>query len=116
MSLPRSLAILLLLPLVGCRFETRPPSEVARTQSTVSEAVTEHYRVRNALATDTMRLRVVRSQVETRRDLSSVWVTLRAHRGEGPDAATDSTRSEHVLLRKTESGWIVLTATPVSVP
>jgi hypothetical protein len=115
-TLRRALVLLSLSTLVGCRFETRPPSEVVRTQATVTAAVTEHYRVRNALATDSVRLRVVRSQVETRRDLSSVWVTLRAHRGAGPDSPRDSTRAEHVLLRRTDGGWTVLAATPVSVP
>lgn len=111
----RTLVIAVLL-LPGCRIETRPPSEVVRTQTTVTAAVEEHYRVRNALATDSVRVRVVRSQVETRRDLSSVWVTLRVHRGAGPDVPEDSTRAEHVLLRRADGGWIVLTATPVSVP
>jgi len=114
--LPRTLLLLAFGTLIGCRFETRPPSEVVRTQSTVTAAVEEHYRVRNALATDSVRLRVVRSQVETRRDLSSVWVTLRVHRGAGPDSTSDSTRAEHVLLRRNDGGWMVLTATPVSVP
>lgn len=116
MTLARALAFLAFGTALGCRFETRPPSEVVRTQSTISAAVEEHYRVRNALATDSVRLRVVRSQIETRRDLSSVWVTLRAHRGAGPDSPRDSSRAEHVLLRQTDGGWLVLTATPVSVP
>jgi hypothetical protein len=115
-NLPRALVLLVLVALPACRFETRPPSEVVRTQSTVTAAVEEHYRVRNALATDSLRLRVVRSQIETRKDLSSVWVTLRVHQGAGPDASSDSTRAEHLLLRRADGGWIVLTATPVSVP
>jgi hypothetical protein len=111
-----ALTLLAFSTLLGCRFETRPPSEVVRTQSTISAAVAEHFRVRNALATDSLRLRVVRSQIETRRDLSSVWVTLKAHRGAGPDSPRDSTRAEHLLLRQADGGWVVLTATPVSVP
>lgn len=115
-TFPRAIVLLAFVALAGCRFETRPPSEVVRTQSTVTAAVEEHYRVRNALSTDSLRFRVVRSQVETRRDLSSVWVTLRVHRGAGPDVSSDSTRAEHLLLRRADGGWIVLTSTPVSVP
>jgi len=115
-TFPRALILLAFVALPACRFETRPPSEVVRTQSTVTAAVEEHYRVRNALATDSVRLRVVRSQVETRKDLSSVWVTLRMHRGAGTDLPSDSTRAEHLLLRRADGGWVVLTATPVSVP
>ena len=114
---PSSRLLLVALVVLGaCRIETRPPAEVARTQATVQAAVAEHYRARNALLTDSLELSVLRRQVDIRRDVASVWVTLRARRQVAPDSTRDTTRYEHLLLRRTTSGWIVLNSAPVSAP
>lgn len=102
--------------LVACRIETRPPAEVARTQTTVQAAVAEHYRARNAQMGDSVELRVTRRQVDVRRDLASVWITLRERRRMTPDSARDSIRYEHLLLRRADGGWIVLSAAAVGSP
>jgi hypothetical protein len=115
---PRSPALLFALccGLTACRIETRPPAEVARTQTTVQAAVVEHYRARNSLVSDSVELRVTRRQVDVRRDLASVWVTLRERRRITPDSTRDTTRYEHLLLRRSDGGWIVLSAAQVSAP
>lgn len=105
-----------LLALASCRIETRPPAEVARTQATVQAAVTEHYRTRNVVGADSLGVTVLRRQMDVRRDLASVWVTLRVRRRIASDSTRDTTRSEHLLLRRTGGGWIVLTATAVGTP
>ena len=111
--LRRPLALALLLTLAACRIETRPPAGVARSTSTVQAAVAEHYRSRNAVSGDSVALTVIGRTTEVRRDLASVWVTLRERRRVSADSTRDSTRYEHLLLRRAEGGWIVLTATPV---
>lgn len=113
MPLSRSLALVVLVALVGCRIETRPPAGVARSTATVQAAVAEHYRSRNAVTGDSLALTVIGRTTEVRRDLASVWVTLRARRRISADSTRDSTRYEHLLLRRVDGGWIVLTATPV---
>ena len=115
MPLLRSLIILVALA-AACRIETRPPAEVARTQATVQAAVAEHYRARNALAADSVELSVVRRQVDVRRDLASVWVTLRERRRVTADSTRDTTRFEHLLLRRDAAGWTVLFAAPAGAP
>ena len=104
------------LAAAACRIETRPPAEVARTQATVQAAVVEHYRARNALLGDTIALSVLRRQVDVRRDVASVWVTLRERRQVTPDSVRDTTRYEHLLLRRTGGGWVVLNSAPVGAP
>ncbi|HWA41354.1 MAG TPA: hypothetical protein VG712_07075 [Gemmatimonadales bacterium] len=116
MPLFRSLPILAVLVVAACRIETRPPAEVARTQATVQAAVAEHYRARNALMGDSLQLTVTRRQVDVRRDIASVWVTLRERRLAAPDSVRDTTRYEHLLLRRTAAGWTVLNSAPVSAP
>ncbi|HEU4570996.1 MAG TPA: hypothetical protein VFS07_10530 [Gemmatimonadales bacterium] len=114
--MPRSLRLAALaLALAGCHIETRPPAGVARVKTTVQAAVDEHYRARNALLADSLTLTVLRRQVDARRDLASVWVTLRVHRTL-PAAARDTTRLEHLLLRRTAAGWEVLSAAPAGAP
>lgn len=115
MSRSTSLLLATLL-LAACRFETRPPAEVARTQATVQAAVAEHYRARTALSGDSLELTVTRRQVDVRGDVAAVWVTLREHHRLPGDSTPDTTRREHLLLRKTPDGWIVLTATRVTAP
>ena len=56
---------------------------------------------------------VIGRTTEVRRDLASVWVTLRERRRVSADSTRDTTRYEHLLLRRTEGGWIVLSATVV---
>ncbi len=112
----RSLLVTAVLLLPACKIETRPPAEVARTQATVQAAVAEHYRARNVLVGDSLQLSVTRRQVDVRRDVASVWVTLRERRQVAPDSVRDTTRYEHLLLRRTASGWIVLNSAPVSAP
>ncbi len=107
------LAALLLLP--ACRIETRPPAGATRMQATVQMAVQEHYRVRNAQGADSVKLELVRQQVDLRRDLASVWATVRVRSTTG-DSTVTSTRTEHLLLRRADDGWSVLTATPMSPP
>lgn len=107
--------LLTVCALIGCRIETRPPAEVARTQTTIQAAVVEHYRARNALVSDSLDLRVTRRQIDVRRDLASVWVTLRERRL-APAGSRDTTRYEHLLLRRADGGWIVLSAAAVSAP
>ncbi len=109
----RPLALVAFLALAACRIETRPPAGVARTTSTVQAAVAEHYRSRNAVAGDSVGLMVIGRTTEVRRDLASVWVTLRERRRVSADSTRDTTRYEHLLLRRTEGGWIVLSATVV---
>ncbi len=111
--LPRPLAVAALLALAACRIETRPPAGVARTTATVQAAVAEHYRSRNAVAGDSVGLTVIGRATEVRRDLASVWVTLRERRRVSADSTRDTTRYEHLLLRRTDGGWIVLAATTV---
>ena len=112
-------AVLLLacsLLVAGCRIETRPPAGAAQTRSTVQEAVTEHYRARAVLGADSVQYTVLRRQVDIRRDLASVWVTLRESRhGEG-GAVKDTITLEQLLLRRTGDGWIVLAATRTGPP
>lgn len=118
MELSRSPALALLLLTTGltaCRIETRPPAEVARSQATIQAAVTEHYRARTAFA-DSLEYRVVRRQAEVRRDLASVWITVRVHRTADSTTAHDTNRSEHLLLRRIDGGWLVLSAAPVTAP
>jgi hypothetical protein len=110
-----SLALFALLPLLACRFETRPPAGAARSQSTVQAAVEEHYRVLTSLAEDSTTYRVTRQQVELRRDLASVWATVGVRTVVAESVAT-STRTEHLLLRKSDAGWLVLSATPARAP
>jgi len=112
---PRSLALIALLPLLACRIETRPPAGAVRSQTTVQAAVQEHYRVRTSLAEDSTTYRVTRQQVELRRDLASVWATV-AVRTVLTDTVMQSTRTEHLLLRKSEGGWLVLSATAAQSP
>jgi len=109
----RPLALVTFLTLAACRIETRPPAGVARTTSTVQAAVAEHYRSRNAVAGDSVGLTVIGRTTEVRRDLASVWVTLRERRRVSADSTRDITRHEHLLLRRTDGGWIVLSATTV---
>ncbi len=110
-ALRRPFALVALLALAACRIETRPPAGVARTTTTVQAAVAEHYRSRNAVAGDTVGLTVIGRTTEVRRDLASVWVTLRERRRVGADSTRDTTKYEHLLLRRTGGGWIVLSAT-----
>ena len=70
----------------------------------------------NALVGDSLKLAVLRRQVDVRRDVASVWVTLREHRRVAPDSTRDTTRYEHLLLRRSSAGWVVLNAAPVSAP
>ncbi|MEP6745907.1 MAG: hypothetical protein ABJB33_10465 [Gemmatimonadota bacterium] len=116
MPLTRSFAAVVLCALTACRIETCPPAEVARMQTTVQAAVAEHYRARNALAGDSIELSVTRRQIDAHRDLASVWITLRERRAVSRDSVRDTTRSEHLLLRRTGAGWIVLSAATVSAP
>ena len=116
MSRTSQLLAVALLVVGACRIETRPPAEVARTQATVQAAVVEHYRARNALLGDSLELSVLRRQVDVRRDVASVWVTLRERRQVAPDSTRDSTRTEHLLLRRTPAGWVVLNSASVSAP
>lgn len=111
----RSPFLIALLPLLACRIETRPPAGAARSQTTVQAAVEEHYRVRNSLAQDSTSYQVARQQVDLRRDLASVWVTVRV-RTVVADSAATATRTEHLLLRKSDAGWLVLSATEASAP
>lgn len=111
--LPNLLAAALLAT-ASCHIETRPPADVAQTQTTVQAAVAEHYRARNAQIGDS--LIVLRRSVDVRRDVASVWVTLRERRVLAPDSVSDTTRYEHLLLRRTPAGWIVLNSAPVSAP
>ncbi len=110
-----SLAVAL-CALAACRIETRPPAEVAQTRATVQAAMVEHYRARNAFVGDSVELSVTRRQVDVRRDLASVWVTLRERHHLSADSVRDTTRFEHLLLRRTYGGWIVLSAASVSPP
>ena len=107
---------LLAAGLPACRIETRPPAEVERVQATVQAAVNEHYRARGALSGDTAAFRVTRRQTEVRRDLASVWTTVRHRERVAPDSLRDTTRYEHLLLRRNAGGWIVLSATGVTPP
>jgi hypothetical protein len=109
----RPLAVAALLTLAACRIETRPPAGVARSTATVQAAVAEHYRSRNAVAGDSLSLRVVSRSTEVHRDLASVWVTLREHERVSADSTRDTTRYEHLLLRRVDGGWMVLSATRV---
>jgi hypothetical protein len=109
----RPLAVAALLTLAACHIETRPPAGVAKSTATVQAAVAEHYRSRNAVLGDSLSLRVVARNAEVRRDLASVWVTLREHRKVSADSTRDTTKYEHLLLRRVEGGWIVLSATGV---
>lgn len=111
----RPLLLLALLFLPACRIETRPPAGAARSQATVQAAVQEHYRVLNSLAQDSTSYQVTRQQVDLRRDLASVWATVRV-RTVVADSAATSTRTEHLLLRKSDAGWLVLSATEASAP
>lgn len=111
--LPRPLVLAALLTLAACRIETRPPAGVARSTATVQAAVAEHYRSRNAVTGDSVGLTVIGRTTEVRRDLASVWVTLRERRRLSADSARDTVRYEHLLLRRTGDGWIVLSATAV---
>jgi hypothetical protein len=106
----------ILMVLVACRIETRPPAEVARTQATVQAAVTEHYRARNVSMGDSVSLHVTRRQIDVRRDIASVWVTLRERRRVTADSTHDTTRYEHLLLRRADEGWVVLSASKLSAP
>lgn len=112
----RTLLVVALLLGAACRIETRPPAEVARTQATVQAAVAEHYRARNVLMGDSLQLTVTRRQVDVRRDVASVWVTLRERRQAASDSVRDTTRYEHLLLRRTAAGWTVLNSAAVSAP
>lgn len=117
-SLPRPFRSLVLasLLLIACRIETRPPAGVGQTRATIQEAVLEHYRARNVIGGDTIAYQVLRRQVDVRRDLASVWVTVRETDHPRGGAAHDTTLVEHLLLRRSEEGWIVLTATKVGAP
>jgi hypothetical protein len=112
---PRALALIALLAVPACRIETRPPTGAARSQATVQAAVQEHYRVQTSLSEDSTTYTATRQQVELRRDLASVWATVGV-RTVLPDSVVQSTRTEHLLLRKSESGWLVLSATPAQAP
>ena len=109
----RPLAVAALVALAACRIETRPPAGVARSTATVQAAVAEHYRSRNVVVGDSVGLTVIARTTEVRRDLASVWVTLRERRRVNADSTRDATRYEHLLLRRTDGGWIVLSATTV---
>lgn len=101
--------------LAGCRIETRPPAG-AGSQTTISASVAEHFRARAIVARDSLQYTVLRRQTEVHRDLASVWVTLRATRRSADGAPRDTTLVEHLLLRRTSEGWVVLEATPVGAP
>lgn len=116
MSRPSRLLAVALVLAGACRIETRPPAAVARTQTTVQAAVVEHYRARNALVGDSVELSVLRRTVDVRRDVASVWVTLRERHRITPDSTRDTTRYEHLLLRRSTAGWVVLNSAPVSAP
>lgn len=78
--------------------------------------MTEHYRARTVQAGDSITYTVLHRQSDVRRDLASVWVTLReTHRLPG-GATRDTTLLEQLLLRRTGDGWIVLTATRAGAP
>jgi hypothetical protein len=100
----------------GCRFETRPPAGTGQTRATVQAAVAEHYRARTVLAADSVEYSVVRRQADVRRDLASVWVTLHESHHLRGGVTRDTTTLEHLLLRRTDEGWIVLAATRVNAP
>lgn len=113
---PSSAFLLTLLAgALGCRIETRPPAG-AGSKATIQESVTEHFRARAIQGGDTVEYTVLRRQAAVHRDLASVWVTFRETRHAGAGAVRDTTRLEHLLLRKTPEGWIVLEATAVSAP
>ncbi|HET7043018.1 MAG TPA: hypothetical protein VFI13_13455 [Gemmatimonadales bacterium] len=82
----------------------------------MQEAIVEHYRARNAANGDTLTDSVVRRQTEVRRDLASAWVTLRETRHAPGSAPHDTSATEHLLLRRTPEGWVVLAATRVNGP
>jgi hypothetical protein len=111
----RPLLLIALLPFLACRIETRPPAGTARSQTTVQAAVEEHYRVKNSLAEDSTTYKVARQQVDLRRDLASVWVTVKV-RSVVADTVANTTRTEHLLLRKADGGWLVLSATEATAP
>lgn len=113
--LPSSIVLVALL-VGGCRFETRPPAGMGQVQSTVQEAVAEHYRSRTVLAADSVEYSVERRQADVRRDLASVWVTLHESHHLRGGVVRDTTTLEHLLLRRTDEGWIVLAATRVNAP
>lgn len=117
-SLPRAIVPLALVPLllVACRIETRPPAGVGQTRATIQEAVLEHYRARGATDGDSGEYQVLRRQADVRKDLASVWVTLRESEHLRGGAIHDTTLVEHLLLRRSEEGWIVLSATKVGAP
>lgn len=116
--LPRPILSLALIPLllVACRIETRPPAGVGQTRATIQEAVLEHYRARSVVGDDSVAYQVLRRQADVRRDLASVWVTLRESARVRGGATHDTTLVEHLLLRRSAEGWIVLSATKVGAP
>lgn len=109
------LSLALLAGTLGCRIETRPPAG-AGSQATIQGSVAEHFRARAIQAGDTVEYTVLRRESAVHRDLASVWVTFRETHHTGAGAVRDTTRLEHLLLRKTPEGWIVLEATTVSAP
>lgn len=117
-SLTRSFLRFALLPLllVACRIETRPPAGVGQTRATIQGAILEHYRARTVIDGDSADYQVLKRQADVRRDLASVWVTLRVSEHLKGGAVHDTTLVEHLLLRRSEEGWIVLSATKVGAP
>ena len=76
----------------------------------------EHYRARTAEGADTVAYTVLGRQADVRRDLASVWVTLQERRHSKGGAVRDTTTLEHLLLRRTPEGWVVLSATRANSP
>lgn len=76
----------------------------------------EHYRARTAEGSDSVAYTVLGRQADVRRDLASVWVTVQERHHLKGGEVHDTTTFEHLLLRRTAEGWIVLSATRASAP
>lgn len=110
-----ALTFTLLTGTLACRIETRPPAG-AESKATIQESVTEHLRARAIQANDSVEYTILRRQTAVHRDLASVWVTFRETHHPPGGTVRDTTRLEHLLLRKTAEGWIVVEATAVNAP
>ena len=76
----------------------------------------EHYRARSSEGADTVTYAVLGRQADVRRDLASVWVTLQERHHLKGGVVQDTTTLEHLLLRRTPEGWVVLSATRANPP
>ena len=107
-----------LVEAIGLLVGGRASADLVRTgetQATIQAAVTEHYRARSAFE-DSIAFTVVRRQVDVRRDLASVWISVKLHHTADSTTTRDTTRAEHLLLRRTDGGWLVLSSSPVAAP